>query len=57
LAWLFGEKKFGQYTYEHWFDEEIEIKTEAARQKETEALKTEKPQETKDSRGGLTDRE
>ena len=22
MAWLFGEKKFGQYTYEHWFDDE-----------------------------------
>ena len=22
MAWVFGGKKFGQYTYEHWFDEE-----------------------------------
>jgi RimJ/RimL family protein N-acetyltransferase len=22
MAWIFGEKKFGQYTYEHWFDDE-----------------------------------
>jgi hypothetical protein len=27
MAWLFGEKKFGQYTYEHWFDNE-QLKTE-----------------------------
>jgi hypothetical protein len=24
VAWLFGEKKFGQYTYEHWFDGEFD---------------------------------
>jgi len=29
MAWIFGEKKFGQYTYEHWFDDEYaEIKME-----------------------------
>ena len=22
MAWIFGEKKFGQYTYEHWYDHE-----------------------------------
>ena len=22
MAWVFGGKKFGQYTYEHWFDDE-----------------------------------
>jgi len=22
MAWLTGEKKFGQYTYDHWYDEE-----------------------------------
>jgi len=21
MAWVIGGKKFGQYTYEHWFDE------------------------------------
>jgi hypothetical protein len=30
MAWLFGDNKFGQYTYEHWFDEEYdEYKTKA----------------------------
>ncbi|MCL2804364.1 MAG: N-acetyltransferase [Treponema sp.] len=24
MAWVFGGKKFGQYTYEHWFDHEYE---------------------------------
>jgi hypothetical protein len=24
MAWLFGEDKFGQYTYEHWFDKEYD---------------------------------
>ena len=24
MAWIFGEKKFGQYTYEHWFDHEFD---------------------------------
>jgi len=29
MAWLFGEKKFGQYTYEHWFDDEFnDVKTD-----------------------------
>jgi len=22
MAWVFGGKKFGQYTYEHWYDNE-----------------------------------
>ena len=22
MAWVFGGKKFGQYTYEHWFDDD-----------------------------------
>jgi len=22
MAWLTGEKKFGQYTYDHWYDDE-----------------------------------
>jgi len=25
MAWLSGEKKFGQYTYEHWYDDEEHI--------------------------------
>ncbi len=25
MAWLFGDKKFGQYTYEHWYDDEEHI--------------------------------
>ena len=24
MAWVFGGKKFGQYTYEHWFDDDFE---------------------------------
>jgi len=28
MAWLFGEEKFGQYTYEHWFDEKQQIDLE-----------------------------
>jgi len=28
MAWLFGEKKFGQYTYEHWYDEKQQIELE-----------------------------
>jgi len=33
MAWLFGEKKFGQYTYEHWFDDEFnDVKTDSVEQ-------------------------
>jgi len=28
MAWLVGEKKFGQYTYEHWFDEKQQIEAD-----------------------------
>jgi len=55
LAWLFGEKKFGQYTYEHWFDDEIDVKPESSVQKETEIGKTEKPQTTEISGIKLTE--
>lgn len=24
MAWVFGGKKFGQYTYEHWFDDDFD---------------------------------
>ncbi|MDR0444405.1 MAG: hypothetical protein LBH44_13475 [Treponema sp.] len=24
MAWVFGGKRFGQYTYEHWFDDEYD---------------------------------
>jgi len=24
MAWVIGGKHFGQYTYEHWFDDEYE---------------------------------
>jgi len=24
MAWVVGGKHFGQYTYEHWFDDEFE---------------------------------
>jgi len=36
MAWVFGGKKFGQYTYEHWFDDEtnLEVKTQDAAQQE-----------------------
>ena len=31
MAWVTGGKHFGQYTYEHWFDDEYaEAKTPAA---------------------------
>jgi len=25
MAWVIGGKKFGQYTYEHWFDDEYKV--------------------------------
>jgi len=35
MAWVFGGKHFGEYTYEHWFDHEYdEIETQDAAQKE-----------------------
>ena len=33
MAWVFGGKHFGQFTYEHWFDDEYtEVKTQNAAQ-------------------------
>jgi hypothetical protein len=26
MAWVMGGKHFGQYTYEHWFDDEYDEK-------------------------------
>ena len=44
MAWVFGGKKFGQYTYEHWFDDEEyeELKPKNAAQKEVDCINTEK---------------
>ena len=44
MAWVFGGKKFGQYTYEHWFDdhEYDEIKTKNTECEEDENCDTEK---------------
>ena len=38
MAWVFGGKKFGQYTYEHWFDDDEynEIKAKNTEQQEDE---------------------
>jgi hypothetical protein len=36
MAWVFGGKHFGQYTYEHWFDDEYkDVKTDDAEQNKT----------------------
>jgi len=33
MAWVIGGKHFGQYTYEHWFDDEFnDVKTANAEQ-------------------------
>ena len=42
MAWVFGGKKFGQYTYEHWFED---IQVEA----ETKNLNDKEPENPKDS--------
>jgi len=34
MAWVSGGKHFGQYTYEHWFDDDIKIQGETIMQKE-----------------------
>ena len=39
MAWVFGGKKFGQYTYEHWFDDEYGKHEDFEPRKETEANK------------------
>ena len=28
MAIVFGGKHFGQYTYEHWFDDEVELEAD-----------------------------
>jgi hypothetical protein len=36
MAWVIGGKHFGQYTYEHWFDDDFEdVKTDDAEQNKT----------------------
>jgi len=35
MAWVFGGKKFGQYTYEHWFDD-VELTKENAQKEITD---------------------
>ena len=34
MAWVMGGKHFGQYTYEHWFDNDLKIQGETIMQKE-----------------------
>jgi len=47
MAWVFGGKKFGQYTYEHWFDndEYDGIKQKNNEQEEAECCDTGKAAE------------
>jgi len=49
MAWVIGGKKFGQYTYEHWFDNiEIEdLKKEDA--PEQEAAENSEPEKKEDN--------
>ena len=36
MAWVIGGKKFGQYTFDHWFDEEFpDDENQAAKPEET----------------------
>jgi len=36
MAWVFGGKHFGQYTYEHWFDDEYkDVKTDDVERNKT----------------------
>jgi hypothetical protein len=42
MAWIFGGKHFGQYTYEHWFDDEYkDVKTGDAEQNKTKSRDSE----------------
>ena len=34
MAWVMGGKHFGQYTYEHWFDEDLDMHEGSIAQKE-----------------------
>jgi len=40
MAWLFGDKKFGQYTYEHWYDDEEHILLKDGEGEKAEASET-----------------
>ena len=43
MAWVFGGKHFGQYTYEHWFDDEYnDVKTDDTGQNKTNNNEPEK---------------
>jgi len=50
MAWVIGGKHFGQYTYEHWFDDEFkDVKTDDVEQDKTlncEPEKTTDPDST-----------
>jgi hypothetical protein len=47
MAWVFGGKKFGQYTYEHWFDD-IEVSEENTQNEN----QNDEPEKTEDSGNG-----
>jgi len=42
MAWVIGGKHFGQYTYEHWFDDEYnDVKTGDVEQNKTKSRDSE----------------
>jgi len=50
MAWVIGGKHFGQYTYEHWFDDEFkDVKTDDAGQNKIPSGEPEKTTEPDDS--------
>jgi hypothetical protein len=49
MAWIFGGKHFGQYTYEHWFDDEYSD----AKTNDAERSKTSNAEMKNDSEGSI----
>ena len=56
MAWVFGGKHFGQYTYEHWFDDEYtESKKPAAQAAEDAHFAVELPAQALENESSAAD--
>jgi len=53
MAWVTGGKHFGQYTYEHWFDEDFEIRRESIMQKEIVKIYVDYNKSVNDTMNGI----
>ena len=58
MAWVFGGKKFGQYTYEHWYDDdEYEDLKKRAANEEADFELFQEPENTNNTTPGKPQRQ